>query len=1119
MQYRQRYGGLIILLAVSVLWGTNPVAASPVAQADPVRQCAEGVWLFQIGRWEEARPLLEAGFAGRNTARFATPDDLGLCALMAGRIRYDAGDYKGAFKAYVVALEAFHSSGNLWLQGETLNDLGLVYESQGRYTEALEVYWKALAIRRELGDRSGEGVTLNNIGGVYHSQGRYTEALETYQQALAIAQEMGDWVQEGTRLNNIGAVYFDQGRTGEALDAYLQALDIQRKVGDRAGEGVTLHNIGAVYRQQDRLIEALQAYQQALVIAQELGDRAGEATTMNSIALVFEMQGRYTEALKIHEQVLSLVRTMGLRAYEGATLHNMGVVYRSLGRYQEALTAYELASAIRQEIGDRAGEAMTLNAMGVAYASQGRYAEALTAYQQSLTIRRELGDRKGEGIILDNLAAMYSNVGRYEEALVYAQQALFIAQQIGSLDDESTALTSQGMLYLQERLYDDALSAFQQALAIAPAHSQVLIALALNGIGLIYYHQERYADALAVYEQALNMQRKIGSRAGESMTLNNIGLAYAGQGRYAEAQDAYQQSLSIAREVGDRHGEGLTLSNIGYTYHQQGKFDQALVYYRQAIDIFDALRAISGSDASRAQFIAQFAGLYDRAVGLLHEQGQDIEVFQTSERGRARAFLDSLSTGYVELSDAAAAELLRREQDAYATRQAIRDALARSRSAQPPDAALVADLETQLDAAEEDYAAALAAIQARRDQLTDLVPGRGRVLELSGVQALLDEQTTLVAYHVLGNQGSLAFIITREDFEVVELPDATPEQLRTAIADLSLWLKDNPENPHPLRLRNLHEWLVTPLLDRLHTPRVGIIPHQLLHYVPFAALTDGETYFGQRYVLFTLPSASSLRFIQQNATKTPGASAVVFGNPETAEPDLEPLGYAEAEARSVASLLHASAAIGAEASEARLRKAAAGAGVVHLAAHGEYNTFNPLYSTIYLAPSGQETGTDGRLEVHEVYGLDLKAADLVVLSACQSNMGELSAGDELVGLTRAFFFAGTPTVISSLWPVDDAATAQLMTAFYRYWQAGMGKAEALQAAQAEVQKSQPGPFFWAGFVLNGDPGQPGQGRVFGEISVLGIRLPVRSFALCAVIIAVLLITTAVIVHLIRRRHH
>ena len=158
--------------------------------------------------------------------------------------------------------------------------------------------------------------------------------------------------------------------------------------------------------------------------------------------------------------------------------------------------------------------------------------------------------------------------------------------------------------------------------------------------------------------------------------------------------------------------------------------------------------------------------------------------------------------------------------------------------------------------------------------------------------------------------------------------------------------------------------------------------------------------------------------------------------------------------------------------------------MIHLAAHGGYNVANPLYSAIYLAPGGAGTAGDGRLEAHEVYGLDLKGNELVVLSACQTNVGELSAGDELVGLTRAFFFAGTPTILSSLWSVDDAATEALMTAFYRHWQAGMGKAAALQAAQAEVRGNSQwaSPFYWAGFVLNGDPGKLSGSPAAGPVS-------------------------------------
>jgi CHAT domain-containing protein len=414
--------------------------------------------------------------------------------------------------------------------------------------------------------------------------------------------------------------------------------------------------------------------------------------------------------------------------------------------------------------------------------------------------------------------------------------------------------------------------------------------------------------------------------------------------------------------------------------------------------------------------------------------------------------------------------------EAYTVRQAAQDALAMARSLDPPDAALVAGLEVQLAAAEQEHQASLAAITARGDQLEALVPGRSSVLDLPAVQALLDDQTTLVSYWVLGDQGALAFVIAGDSFTTVELPDATSANLASAVGNTLSWT--NREQAHPKPLRDLYTWLVAPLAEHLQTPQVVIVPHQQLQYVPFAALSDGQTYFGQQHLLSMIPSASALPFIQQNATESAAKAnthALVFGNPTTGDPSLLSLVYAATEAKAVASLLDTVAVTDAEASETRLRDEAAGSRVIHLAAHGGYNVANPLYSAVYLAPDGEGTSGDGRLETHEVYGLDLKGNQLVALSACQSNVGELSAGDELVGLTRAFFFAGTPTVLSSLWAVDDEATEALMTAFYRHWQAGLGKAEALQAAQAEVRANPlwASPFYWAGFVLNGDPGQPG----------------------------------------------
>jgi CHAT domain-containing protein len=249
-----------------------------------------------------------------------------------------------------------------------------------------------------------------------------------------------------------------------------------------------------------------------------------------------------------------------------------------------------------------------------------------------------------------------------------------------------------------------------------------------------------------------------------------------------------------------------------------------------------------------------------------------------------------------------------------------------------------------------------------------------------------------------------------------------------------------------------------------------IVPHDVLHYLPFAALWNAQSgrYLIQDYALTYAPSASALKFIQ--AKRTPKRDSLpngdegrllALGNPDGT------LLAAEGEARAVAGLYGVAPLVGAQATESQVRARGGQVDILHLAAHGVYEPLDPLFSRIELAAGD---GQDGRLEVHEVYGLDLTGVNLVVLSACNTALAAQSAGDELVGLTRAFLYAGTPAVVTTLWDIEDTASAALMEAFYRHLRAGLSNAEALRAAQLEVlgQDKWRTPYYWAAFSLTGD---------------------------------------------------
>jgi CHAT domain-containing protein len=245
-----------------------------------------------------------------------------------------------------------------------------------------------------------------------------------------------------------------------------------------------------------------------------------------------------------------------------------------------------------------------------------------------------------------------------------------------------------------------------------------------------------------------------------------------------------------------------------------------------------------------------------------------------------------------------------------------------------------------------------------------------------------------------------------------------------------------------------------------------IIPHGALHYLPFAALHDGRNFLAAEHSLRYLPSASVLKYLKPPRTQRP-ESVLIFGNPDLGNPKLD-LPNAEIEAKAIADLVPGSELlVRKKASEAAFKQFAPSFRYLHIASHGQFNASNALDSRLLLSQDGgQDGGQDGSLTVGELYSVRLDV-DLTTLSACETGLGKVLSGDDVVGLTRGFLYAGSSSVVASLWEVDDLATAELMKAFYTRLKAGVPQKLALREAQMEVRKSFPHPFFWAAFFITG----------------------------------------------------
>jgi CHAT domain-containing protein len=251
----------------------------------------------------------------------------------------------------------------------------------------------------------------------------------------------------------------------------------------------------------------------------------------------------------------------------------------------------------------------------------------------------------------------------------------------------------------------------------------------------------------------------------------------------------------------------------------------------------------------------------------------------------------------------------------------------------------------------------------------------------------------------------------------------------------------------------LYTLLLKPLEPKLGTRRLVVVPHRSLHYVPFHALHDGQGYVIERRAVSYAPSAGVLRHCFARPVRA-WQRAVLLGMPDVHIPRVrEEVGALAPLFPEAVTLLEAQATLTA------LQAQAPTADVIHLACHGLFRPDNPLFSALRFA--------DGWLTVQDAYGLDLRQCGLVVLSACETGVSALAPGDDLIGLARGFFSAGAPSLVVSLWTVDDETTAQLMGHFYTRLRAGDGPAAALRLAQCRLLEQRPHPFFWSPFMLLG----------------------------------------------------
>ncbi len=944
--------------------------------------------------------------------------------------------------------------------------------------QALAKFQQALALFRAIANRAGELSTLNIIASTYLRLGQKQLAIDYYQQTLPLYRVLGDSIEERLRqrqgeadnLDSIGRIYDSLGQTTQALDYLQQALTLWREAGDRQGEVITLDFLAAVYNKIGKHQQALDSYQQALLIRRELGNSIAEklrqdratVNTLNIIGEIYRTTGQPQRALDAYQQALLMSKELNIsdvnnaseesrsqRYTEGVILNNIGIVYRLIGQPQQALNFYQQALLIIRGAGDsieeklrqRNGEAATLNNIGLAYDELKQPAQALAYYQQSLPITREIGNRIGEATALNNIGAIHERLGQPQQALDY-------------------------------------------------------------------------------YQQALGINQEIGDRTGEAGNLNNIGIVYDGLGQLPKAVDYYQRSLLISQKVGDRDGEANTLYNLASAQKNLNNFPEALQNIQAAIVIVEDIRGQLVDPDARTSYFASVQSYYKLQVDLLMElhkknpnQGYAAQAFNVTERSKARTLLELLTESKADIRTGVDPQLLQQEQDIQSQLTALdkrRIELANASTNKEQ----MATLESQRETLQTQYRTLQSQIRATSPKYAALKYPQPLTLEQIQ-QQILDDNTVILSYS-LGKDRSYLWLIGKTEMTSYQLPAGK------IIEDL-INQKVRPQLTNPRANRDgflsatseLSNILLKPVLEKVSNKRIVIIGDGALQYLPFGALPDPRAENNQYQPLLVnnevvyLPSASTLQTIRnetQNRTPAPKTLAVladpvfttddqrVSQRSSTIPNDELPLAAqnldraarnargewsrlpgTRRESETILNLVPPSQSLALLDFQANRTNALSNQlsqyRFIHWATHGFANAQKPELSGIVMSLV-QENGQkqDGYLLLGDIFNLNFNA-DLVVLSACETGLGEVVQGEGLIGLTRGLMYAGTTRVVTSLWAVPDEETATLMGSFYgKMLQQNKPPAEALRSAQLEMfrSKSWVAPYYWAAFTLQGE---------------------------------------------------
>jgi CHAT domain-containing protein/Tfp pilus assembly protein PilF len=896
--------------------------------------------------------------------------------------------------------------------------------------EALHLAEGAVLIAGELGAPESKALSFRAKANALYILGQNQAAVELHEQAIALFRQCGNTTELGRSLSGSVQPLSLQGQYDRAFANVEEARAIFAAEGDWLRLARLDINFGNILHRQDRFDEALKAYRRAYDALWPDKDIEGIAVVLHNIAVCLIGLNDFHQALDTYT-----------RAREFCRQHSMPLLVLQ--------SDYNIAQL---------------------YYLRGEYGRAISSLLTSREASRNIGDDHHFALCHLDLSEIYVELNLSTEAAQTAQDAYFLFEKLGMnyeaakcLLNHAVALSQQGKPFAAIELFAKARDLF------AKEQNRVWPAVLDLYQALVYYNEGRFFEARRLTEAAVELFR--GSLLPGKTVLSQLLLARLAL-RTGDQQEAHRwctQAIDLAAELKSpilQYQSALVMGNI---LEASGRRVEACESYEAAHVEMEALRSSLGSDEMKVAFMGNKFEVYERLVDLCLDgvvapgaaesgRSQAAQAFCYIEQAKSRSLRDlifgrlhNLPGGNEGKSDLVRKiRDLREELNWYYNRIEIQQ-LGRSEAS----ATQIEQLREQAAIREQHLARVLRESSAGpQDGLQ-----ASNVAPIEDIQAMLPDDTALLEYFRIGDR-LVAAIVTRTNLDVFPLtvvsrilPLMRMLQFQMAKVARGASFAEGTLPAIQGHLRSVYEEVLAPLRYRLEgSRRLVIVPHDILHYVPFQALLDGDRYLVDSYSISYAPSASVFALCQSR-TVQPFSRSLIMGVPDQRAP------YIGDEVLGIAGLLpDADLFLGQQATVAVFKERGETSRYIHVATHGHFRQDNPLFSGVRLS--------DAYLDVYDLYHLRLPA-ELITMSGCATGLNVLAKGDELLGLERGLLYAGAQALLLSLWDVNDLSTSQFMTSFYRNLARGEGKADALRMASVELRHRYPNPYYWAPFVLIG----------------------------------------------------